>query len=86
MFAVRTYLYMAPEVLLHSHPFDQKADVFSVGVIMFELLTKKFLSSFAPLLLSCSFSISSVDSFYGTTDIRSGAPVSWSCKRVSLVL
>jgi serine/threonine protein kinase len=77
---------MAPEVLLHEHPFDQKADVFSVGVIMFELLAKTFLSSFAPFFLSCLFSVFAVDSFYVTTDIRSGAPVSGSCKRVSLSL
>lgn len=35
-----TYRWMAPEVIEHK-PYDEKADVFSFGVVMWELLTCK---------------------------------------------
>jgi serine/threonine protein kinase len=35
-----TYRWMAPEVIEHK-PYDEKADVFSFGVVMWELLTSK---------------------------------------------
>ncbi|XP_028056031.1 serine/threonine-protein kinase STY46-like isoform X3 [Camellia sinensis] len=39
-----TYRWMAPEVIEHK-PYDRKADVFSFGVVLWELLTGKVLSS-----------------------------------------
>lgn len=38
------YIYMAPEVLT-SKPYNEKVDVFSFGVIMFELFSKSLLSA-----------------------------------------
>lgn len=35
-----TYRWMAPEVIEHK-PYDEKADVFSFGVVLWELLTCK---------------------------------------------
>jgi serine/threonine protein kinase len=37
-----TYRWMAPEVIEHK-PYDSKADVFSFGVVLWELLTGKVL-------------------------------------------
>lgn len=37
-----SYLYMAPEVFL-DQPYNEKADVFSFGVVMYELLTRSLL-------------------------------------------
>lgn len=42
-----TYRWMAPEVIEHK-PYDEKADVFSFGVVLWELLTCKV------RLLTCS--------------------------------
>jgi serine/threonine protein kinase len=39
-----TYRWMAPEVIEHK-PYDEKADVFSFGVVMWELLTCKVRSA-----------------------------------------
>jgi serine/threonine protein kinase len=38
-----TPFYSAPEVLLHK-PYDVKADVFSFGVFMFELISRRVVS------------------------------------------
>lgn len=38
-----TYRWMAPEVIEHK-PYDEKADVFSFGVVLWELLTSKVCS------------------------------------------
>ena len=35
-------MYMAPEVSLQPGPYDTKADLWSVGIIMFQLLTGEF--------------------------------------------
>ena len=46
-------MYMSPEVYLTSDNFDDRADIWAVGVMMFQLLTGKFV----PLLIffSCLF-------------------------------
>ncbi|KAJ0771137.1 putative dual-specificity kinase TKL-Pl-4 family [Helianthus annuus] len=41
-----TYRWMAPEVIEHK-PYDHKADVFSFGVVLWELLTGKVYIYFA---------------------------------------
>lgn len=43
-----TPLYMAPEALV-GNPYDTKADLWSVGIILFQLLTKKILTEDADI-------------------------------------
>ena len=45
-----TYRWMAPEVIEHK-PYDHKADVFSYGIVLWELLTGKVFGLYKSFLI-----------------------------------